>query len=118
MTKIIHNTKRRRQIRTRANLFGTATRPRISIFRSNRYIGAQAIDDENRVTVASMSTNKKSVVESKAHKTEQAKQIGLALGKALAEKKITTGLSDRGSYKYHGRVKALVEGLRESGITI
>ena len=112
MAKIIHDARERRKKRTRAVLFGTADRPRISVFRSNRKIYAQAIDDDNRVTLAS-SMNAK---EMKGNKSEQAHEAGKALGAELTKKKITKAISDRGMYKYHGRVKAFMEGVRASGV--
>lgn len=112
MAKIIHNARDRRKMRTRAVLSGTADRPRISVFRSNKKIYAQAIDDVNRVTVAS-SMNAK---DSKGTKSEQAHEAGKVLGEALSKKKISKAISDRGMYKYHGRVKAFIEGVRSAGI--
>lgn len=114
MSKIIHNARERRKLRTRSVLLGTALRPRISVFRSNKKIYAQAIDDEKRVTIAS-SMNAKDL---KGPKSEQAHIAGKMLGEALLKIKVSEAISDRGMYKYHGRVKAFIEGVRASGIKI
>lgn len=106
----------RRKIRVRSKLFGTGERPRISVFRSNKYIYVQAIDDKKRQTLLSQSSPK--LKEQKSPKVEQAKLVGKALAKALTKKGVKMGLFDRGPYPYKGRVKALAEGLREGGIQI
>lgn len=103
----------RRRIRTRAKLFGTAKKPRVSVFRSLSHIYAQAIDDAKRVTIAAAADQE---LKSKAKKVDQASVLGELLGKKLLDKKISEIVFDRGSYKYHGRVKSLAEGLRKSGI--
>ncbi len=107
-------------MRISANLKGTEQRPRISVYRSNRYISVQAIDDTKRVTIVSASnwTKQASVQEKKQKKRDIAKNVGIAFAKALIAKKITAGVFDRGSYAYLGRVKSLAEGLREGGLRI
>ena len=117
MKTITTDRKLRRKIRVRARIKGTADRPRISVYRSSKYIYAQAIDDVKRTTVCS-SSSKAVVSKEKVKKSDQAKQVGLRLGKALSEKKILKAVFDRGSYAYLGRVKQLAEGLREAGIHI
>lgn len=112
---ITHNAKTRRAARTRGKLHGTAARPRISVFRSNTHMSVQAIDDDARVTVASATSQ---VMKEKGSKIETAKQVGQAIGALLKEKKIMVGIFDRGSYRYHGRVAAVAEGVREAGIQI
>lgn len=114
MSKINFDKKLRKKRRIGSRIIGTSKRPRVSVFRSNRYIYAQAIDDEKRVTIASYSSLK----EEKAKKTEQAKKVGLKLANLLKEKKINEVVFDRNIYVYKGRVKALVEGLREGGIKV
>lgn len=120
MSKIFtFNKKLRRKRRVSLKIKGTAQRPRISVFRSNKYIYAQAIDDEKRETVASFSSfvlRKKTG--KKLKKSEEAKLVGLELAKILKEKKINQAVFDRGGYQYHGRVAALCEGLRQGGIKI
>ncbi len=120
MKKINFFRKLRRKKRVSANIFGTATKPRIAVFRSNRYIYAQAINDQNKRTLASCSSlvlsKKKGYQKSK--KIQEAKQTGLTLAKILTEKGIKEAVFDRALYAYKGRVSALAEGLREGGIKI
>ena len=96
-----------RQRRVRAKIFGTAKRPRLSVFRSNKYVWVQVINDDAGQTLASAST--KGLKTKTKTKTEQA----AALGELLAEKAKKAGIKsvifDRGSYKYHGRIKSLME---------
>ncbi|MCX7955725.1 MAG: 50S ribosomal protein L18 [Patescibacteria group bacterium] len=112
--KINLDKKIRKKRRISSKIKGTFSKPRISVFRSNKYIYAQAINDKDKVTIVSSSSLKLP----KDKKTEQAKKVGLDLGKKLIEKKIKTAVFDRNIYVYKGRVKALAEGLRESGIKI
>lgn len=120
MKKITTDRKLRRKKRISSNIFGTKEKPRISAYRSNLYIYAQVIDDETRTTICSASSLflKKDKAYVKAKKSEEAKQVGLLLAKILKEKKIESGIFDRGAYAYNGRVKALAEGLREGGLKI
>ncbi len=110
----------RRKKRVSQNIKGTEKKPRIVVFRSNRYIYAQAIDDVKRATVASFSSLllKKAKDYKKDVKGKEAKAVGINLAKLLKEKKIEYGAYDRSFYNYKGRVKALAEGLREGGIKI
>lgn len=124
MKVITKNQRLRRKRRISSNIFGTKERPRFSVFRSNKHIYIQAIDDERRITLASFSSLKlkkeKNIIKEKEHltKTEEARLVGINFAKILKEKNIITGVFDRGSYSYGGRVKALAEGLREGGIKI
>ncbi|MBI3366507.1 50S ribosomal protein L18 [Candidatus Roizmanbacteria bacterium] len=120
MTHITFDRRIRRKKRISENITGTKEKPRISVFRSNRYIYVQAIDDIEKSTIVSVSSNvfKKKAESNKEKKTIEAKQAGILLAKALKEKKIETGVFDRGMYAYNGRVKALAEGLREGGLKI
>jgi large subunit ribosomal protein L18 len=106
--------KRRRRVR--AKITGTAERPRISVFRSNRGIAAQLVDDVAGHTLAAVAWTE-APLRDKAP-MEQA----TAAGKLLAERAAAAGVSaavfDRGGYQYHGRVKAFAEGVREGGITV
>lgn len=113
--KHLMTAKERRARRTRAKLEGTAERPRISVFRSNKFIYAQAIDDLSRKTVVGVASRK---LEVKGPKSDVARAAGVELAKLLKEKKIVKGIFDRGAYLYHGRVKAFAEGLREGGLEI
>jgi large subunit ribosomal protein L18 len=109
----------RRKRRVSSNIRGTADRPRISINRSNKYIYAQAIDDDAKKTLVSFSslqlTRKKQAT---GNKSAVSKQVGVELAKLLKEKKISSGVFDRGPYLYAGRVKSLAEGLREGELKI
>ena len=103
----------RRQIRIRAKISGTASRPRLSIFRSNTNIYAQLIDDTAGVTLGSASdlTMKK-----EGTKVEMSKKVGEAIAKIAKTKKIDTVVFDRGWFAYHGRVQALADSAREAGL--
>ncbi len=90
---------------------GTNQKPRISIFRSNRFISGQAIDDSKSITIASASTLKLS-----GKPVEKAKSAGEVLGKNLKAKKIDAVVFDRNGKKYHGSVTAFADGIRQSGI--
>ncbi len=95
---------------------GTAARPRISVFRSNRAISVQFIDDEKGHTLLAFSSKKLPEKEQKQNKTMQAMRVGEEAGKIAKERGIARAVFDRGSYRYHGRVKALAEGIRKAGI--
>lgn len=107
--------KERRKKRTRGKTKGTNQRPRLSVFRSNKMMYAQIIDDDKKTTILGVSekTENKKISGSKI---ERAKSLGLFLAKKAITKKIKTVVFDRGSYKYHGRVKAFAEGAREGGL--
>lgn len=117
MGKIIFDQTIRRKARTRSKIEGSAKRPRISIFRSNRYIYGQAVDDGKRVTIVAYSSTQLGK-DKKNKKKEEAHQVGLGLGRALISKKIKNAVFDRGSYAYKGRVKELCDGIREAGVQI
>ncbi len=99
-------------------IFGTSLKPRLSVFRSNKHIYCQLIDDENRVTICSSSTldseYKKSLI------STSNKESSFIIGKNIAEKalrkKISFAIFDRGFLPYHGRIKSLAEGAREGGL--
>jgi large subunit ribosomal protein L18 len=104
----------RRHRRIRGKVAGTAARPRLAVFRSNKGIFAQLIDDDTARTLASASwLGLKSFSGSK---TDQATEVGKTLAAAAAAAGITSCVFDRGGYLYHGRVKALAEGAREGGL--
>lgn len=107
--------KQRRKVRVRAKIFGTKDKPRLSVFKSNRYIFAQVINDEIGETLVGVSEKELSVKE-KPNKTERARELGVAIAKKAMDKKIKSVVFDRGSYLYHGRIKALAEGAREGGL--
>ncbi len=116
MNKIVKEKRIRGVRRVRAKIFGTATRPRLSVFRSNKYLYLQLIDDENGKTLVAAST--KELTGSKGTKTEEAGQTGRLLAKRALEAGIKTAIFDRRFYKYHGRVKAVTEGARSAGLSI
>lgn len=104
----------RRKRRTRANINGTASKPRVSVFRSLAHISVQAIDDVKATTL--LAASDKEIKATKKNKTDIAALVGEAFGKKLADKKIKNIIFDKGAYKYHGRVKALADGIRKQGI--
>lgn len=106
----------KRKVRIRSKLSGTAARPRVSVFRSNKYVWVQAVDDTKGLVLASF--HQKALSEKKLPKTDLAKLVGIELASALSQKKVSTVVFDRNGYRYHGRVKAVAEGLREKGINL
>ena len=119
----------RRHSRVRAKIVGTKERPRVAVFKSNKYIYAQVIDDKVGKTLASVSNyggkpSSRAQAEGKAKAKTKDKKSGSALkvGEALAEKMkkmgITEAVFDRGGFKFHGRVKAVADGLKKGGIKI
>ncbi len=101
----------------RAKVKGTAKRPRLSVFRSNKHIYAQLIDDEKGKTLMSVNDlSLKSAGKKSGKKSEIAKIIGQEIAKKAEEKKIKKVVFDRAGYKYHGRIKAVAEGAREAGL--
>lgn len=102
--------------RIRKGVAGTVSRPRLSVFRSNKEIYAQIIDDVEGKTLASASSRDKEIVSTSGDKSE----VAALVGKSLAEKAIKAGVEtisfDRGGYLYHGRVKSLADGAREGGL--
>lgn len=107
--------KLRRQIRIRKKIKGTKDRPRLSVFKSNRFIYAQLINDEEGKTIIGMSEKHLSE-KTKLKKKEMAKALGVILAKKAMEKKIKKAVFDKGSYRYQGRVSALADGAREGGL--
>ena len=104
----------RRRRRVRAKIRGSAERPRLSVYRSNRGVFAQLIDDDAGKTVASVSWTESDL--KGMDRMEQAKKAGELLAKRAGEAKVETCVFDRGGYRYHGRVKALADGAREGGL--
>ena len=105
----------RRRRRVRAKVHGTAERPRISVFRSNRGIFAQLIDDDAGRTLAAVNWTEAELRSLKP--LEQAAKAGSLLAERAKAAGVETAVFDRGGYRYHGRVKALAEGAREGGLT-
>ncbi len=104
----------RRQKRVRAKISGSLNKPRLCVFRSNKHIYAQLIDDVGKKTILSSSDQK--LKKGKKTKVDLAREIGKAIAQQALEKKIEKVIFDRGPYKYHGRVKAVAEGAREGGL--
>jgi large subunit ribosomal protein L18 len=117
LTKLERRT--RIKLRIRKKVSGTSDIPRVSVFRSNKEIYAQVIDDLNGVTILSASSKEKEVAsKTKIKKLEQASLVGKLLAAKCKEKGISSVVFDRGGYKYHGRVKSLADAARESGLKI
>jgi large subunit ribosomal protein L18 len=119
MAKAHSKLLRRNRIRkrARARIRGTAERPRLSVFRSNKQIYAQIIDDDNGLTLASCSSRINDLNLQPLSKIELSNQVGKKLAEIAKEKGIEAVVFDRGGYKYHGRVKALADGAREGGLS-
>jgi large subunit ribosomal protein L18 len=110
--------RRRIRYRIRKRLAGTESRPRLAVFRSDKHIYAQAIDDAGGRTLAACSTRDKELKgrSPRGGNVEAAKVVGSAIAGKLKDKGIETVVFDRGGYLYHGRVKALAEAAREAGL--
>ncbi|HVV15137.1 MAG TPA: 50S ribosomal protein L18 [Candidatus Paceibacterota bacterium] len=113
MNKSITKTisRSRRHARIRARVMGTAARPRLAVYKSNRYLHAQVIDDEAGKTIVAGSTKGM-----KAKKTDAAKALGMALAKAASAAGINEVVFDRGGFRYTGRVAVLATAAREGGL--
>ena len=105
----------RRRARVRKKLRGTAERPRLSVYRSNRYIYAQVIDDKEGVTVAAASSQEPDLRSGRLN-VETAAKVGTLVADRAKEAGVSSVIFDRGSYKYHGRLKALADAAREAGL--
>jgi large subunit ribosomal protein L18 len=118
MSKTAQSVLRRERIHLgiRNQISGTAQRPRLSVFRSNKEIYAQLIDDTTGETLVSANSRQKDLAGQKGTKSE----LAILVGKAIAQKAVNLGIEtclfDRSGYLYHGRVKALAEGAREGGL--
>ncbi len=110
--------RRRRHLRVRKKVFGTPERPRLAVYRSNKHIYAQIIDDTKGHTLAFASTLDRELRDrlQKTWNKEAAREVGKLVGKRAVEKGIKKVVFDRGGYKYHGRIKELADGARESGL--
>lgn len=117
ITKLDKNASRKkRHARVRSKLSGTAARPRLNVFRSNKHVYAQLIDDMSGVTLASASTIEKDLNLESTSNVEAAKLVGELVAKRAVEKGITAVVFDRGGYLYHGRVQALADAARANGL--
>lgn len=108
----------KRHIRIRKKISGTSSRPRLAVYRSNRYIYAQIINDENGTTIVSASSLEKDLREKFLGKVNI--EVSKTIGKLIAERALAKGVKsvvfDRGGYIYHGKIKALADSARESGL--
>lgn len=102
--------------RVRKVITGSGERPRMSVFRSNKDIYVQLIDDQSGVTLAAASSRAKGIADQKVTKSEKAKLVGKLIAERALESGILTVVFDRNGYLYHGRVKALADSAREGGI--
>jgi large subunit ribosomal protein L18 len=115
--KLSKDLKRKRiHKRIRKSVKGTTTRPRLNVYRSNSHIYCQLIDDVNGHTLIASSSKDTALDGFKGTNTEISKEVGKIIGKRAVEAGIQSIVFDRGGYLYHGRVKALAEGARESGL--
>ncbi len=108
----------KRKVRIRKNIFGTEERPRLSVFRSAKHIYAQLVIDATGSTIVAASTLSPEIKDAIAdvEKSDAAKKVGELIGKKALEKNIKKVVFDRNGFLYHGRIKALAEGARESGL--
>jgi large subunit ribosomal protein L18 len=112
-----HVARARRHRRVRKKIRGTAQRPRLSVFRSNKHVYAQVIDDVNGRTVASASTVEKDF-EGATSTVDAAKKVGKLVGERAKGAGVDTVVLDRGGFRYHGRVAGVADGAREAGLTL
>jgi len=110
---VIKNAKKQRKLRISSIIKGTADRPRLSVFRSNKYMHAQLINDQKHITLCGVSEKN---ITGDGKKTEKAKKLGIALADLAKKHNVTKVVFDKGAYRYHGRVKALADGAREGGL--
>ncbi|MCK9229953.1 MAG: 50S ribosomal protein L18 [Syntrophales bacterium] len=118
--KKLKKVRDRRTVRVRSKISGTGKRPRLSVFRSSRYIYVQAIDDDRGVTIAEASVHSSELKNTckTMKKVDAALEVGRLIARRLMAQDITEALYDRGPYLYHGRVKALADGARREGLKI
>jgi large subunit ribosomal protein L18 len=115
-TKSRNSLRQKRHLRIRKRLVGTPNQPRLSVFRSNKNIYAQIIDDVNGVTLVSASSNEKDNKIANGGNIDAAKEVGTLLATRALENNINTVVFDRSGYLYHGRVKALADAARAAGL--
>lgn len=111
-----NDTRKKRHARVRRKISGTAARPRLNVFRSNKHIYAQLIDDVNSVTIVSASSMEKDFGSESKADTAAAVRVGEMIAKKAVEKDVKSVVFDRGGYLFHGRVKALADSARENGL--
>lgn len=108
--------RKSRHNRVRAVVEGTSARPRLAVYRSNKHISAQIIDDEKQITLVSASTFENGSKFENGSNIEAAQKVGEMVAKRAQEAGVTTVVFDRGGFLFHGRVKALAEAAREAGL--
>jgi len=116
LTKSEHRVRRHRRVRKKVT--GTAQRPRLAVFRSNKHIYVQAIDDIAGHTVASASTMESELRATATATTDAATQVGRLIGERIKAAGIEAAVFDRGGFKYHGRVAAIADGARAAGLQL
>jgi large subunit ribosomal protein L18 len=116
LTKSEHRLRRHRRVRKK--VMGTSERPRLAVFRSNKHIYAQTIDDHAGRTIASASTVEADLRSGATATVDAAKQVGKLVGERAKAAGVTTVVFDRGGFKYHGRVAAVADGAREAGLEL
>jgi large subunit ribosomal protein L18 len=114
--KVVSRKKIHYRIRKRVS--GTATKPRMNVFRSNADIYVQLIDDVNGQTLAAASSRDKDIAAQKITKTEKSKLVGTTIARKATELGIKECVFDRGGFLYHGRIKAVADGAREGGLVL
>lgn len=115
-TKTQINKRVKIKYRIRKRIRGSEEQPRLNVFRSNKQIYAQIINDEKGITVVSASSREKELAEKKITKAERAKEVGKLVAEKAKEAGIENVVFDRNGYLYHGRIKSLAEGAREGGL--
>lgn len=110
------NARRKIHYRIRKRVSGTSSKPRLSVFRSNKDIYVQLIDDENGATLVSASSREKDIAAQKVAKIDSSKMVGEAIARKAVDLGIKQVVFDRSGYLYHGRIKAVAEGAREGGL--
>lgn len=119
MTKTRQEKRQRRKLHIRKGTFGTKDVPRISVFRSNRYVYVQAVDDEaGKAMWGKSSASIKGIKDKGVKSVSVAERLGEEFAKVLKKNKVEKAVFDRSGYKYHGKVKAIAEGLRKGGINL
>ncbi len=110
------NARRKIHYRIRKRVSGTSSKPRLSVFRSNKDIYVQLIDDVNGATLVSASSREKDIAAQKGAKIDSSKMVGEAIARKAVDLGIKQVVFDRSGYLYHGRIKAVAEGAREGGL--
>ncbi|HEX5616172.1 MAG TPA: 50S ribosomal protein L18 [Acidimicrobiia bacterium] len=118
MSTAKHEARRRRHRRVRKKIMGTAERPRLAVFRSNRHIYVQAIDDLAGRTIAAASTMETDARSGATATVDAARAVGKRLGERVKAAGVERAVFDRGGFRYHGRVAAVADGAREAGLQL